>query len=106
VPAETAAWPRVAIAISHAGADGALVDALLAGGIDGIVVAGTGNGSIHSELQAALQRAADQGVAVLRVSRCAYGGIAGSAPSPFEALPTLSAVQARIELMLRLLTPG
>lgn len=103
LPAGASAWPRVAIVTSHAGADGTLVDALLAAGIDGIVVAGTGNGTIHDDLQAALQRAADRRVAVVRVSRCAYGGIVGAAPSPFDALPTLSAVQARIELMLRLL---
>jgi L-asparaginase len=51
-------WPRVEIITSHAGAGGALVDALLADGsagtdpLRGLVVAGTGNGTVHRALEA------------------------------------------------------
>ncbi len=70
-------WPRVAIVTSHAGADGRWIDVWVAAGAEGIVVAGTGNGTVHAALQDALACAQRQGVRVVRVSRCAYGGIVG-----------------------------
>jgi L-asparaginase len=88
---------------SHAGAGPLVVDALVAAGVDGIAVAATGNGSVHVRIEAALQRARAQGVHVLRASRCAAGGIVGTAPSPWPSAGTLTPVQARVELILRLL---
>jgi L-asparaginase len=99
-------WPHVAIITSHAGAEGAVVDALLAVGVQGIVVAGTGNGTVHALLEAALLRAARQGVSVARVTRCAHGGIVGAIEGSLPALPWLGAPQARIELMLQRLAPA
>jgi L-asparaginase len=96
-------WPQVEIVTSHADASGAVVDALVAAGVDGIVVAATGNGSIHVRLEAALHKARAQGVHVLRASRCAAGGIVGEAASPWPAAGTLTPAQARVELTLRLL---
>ncbi len=49
--------PRVEILMNHAGAGGAIVQALQAQGVQGLVVAGTGNGSLHHELEAALLKA-------------------------------------------------
>lgn len=106
-------WPRVEIVMSHAGANGAVVRALcaqpLAGDspLRGIVVAGTGNGDIHHDLAQALQDAQSQGVRVVRTTRCATGSVVLSQthdadPRLFEASP-LSAVKARIALMLELL---
>jgi L-asparaginase len=103
IPPEREFWPRVAVLTSHAGADGMEVQALVAAGVRGIVVAGTGNGTVHTLLEAALLRAAAAGVAVSRVSRCAFGGVVGSNTSRLNALPTLAAPQARIELMLQLM---
>jgi len=100
---ESALWPRVAVVTSHAQPEADLIDALVAGGVQGIVVAGTGNGSVHRTLIEALRRAQQRGVQVRRVSRCAYGGVIGDAADALPALPTLSAVQARIELMLEVL---
>ena len=100
---EPAAWPVVDILTSHAGARGATLDALVAAGARGIVIAGTGNGSVHQALQAAAARAAGAGVTVRRASRCQLGGVVGA---PADALPSagvLTPVQARIELMLDLL---
>jgi L-asparaginase len=54
---DAAHWPRVEILMSHAGASGRLVDALRVQGVQGIVAAGTGNGTLHHELEAALLRA-------------------------------------------------
>lgn len=96
------AWPRVAIVFSHAGADAAIVRALLVGGVEGLVVAATGNGTVHEALMPALREAQGQGVKVLRASRCAQGGIIAQ---PGDELPctNLSPVKARIELLLELL---
>ena len=47
---DPAAWPVVDIVTSHAGARGRTLDALVAAGAQGIVIAGTGNGSVHREL--------------------------------------------------------
>jgi len=98
-----AAWPRVEIVVNHAGANGAVVDALLAQGVDGLVVAGTGNGTLSVELEAALRRAVAAGVTVLRTSRCANGGVLGHADSELPNAGSLTAFQARVELLLRLL---
>lgn len=96
-------WPQVEIVMSHAGADGALVEALVAQGVDGLVVAATGNGSVHADLEAALLAAQAGGVKVVRASRCAQGRVQDT---PHDRLPHaggLSPVKARIALLLQLL---
>jgi L-asparaginase len=55
--------------LNHAGADGAVVDALVTHGVDGLVVAGTGNGTLSVALEALLSRAVRASVPVLRASR-------------------------------------
>jgi len=100
-----AEWPRVDVVVSHAGADGALVRALLALGTQGLVVEGTGNGSVHKDVEAALAQAETSGVPVLRATRCQGGGVVGA---PARALPSagvLTPARARVELMLRLMAP-
>jgi L-asparaginase len=126
VPA--ALWPQVEILLSHSGANGRVVKLLMTAGVDGLVVAGTGNGSLHVDLEAALLKADRSGVKVLRSTRCAGGGVIDAAPglaairvaSPAanpSATPSvgpngqrrvtsagaLTPVQARIELLLQLL---
>jgi L-asparaginase len=79
------------------------VQALVTSGVRGLVVAGTGNGTVHQDLEAALLHAVSQGVPVLRSTRCAAGGIV---PGGADALPSaggLTPAQARVELTLRLL---
>jgi L-asparaginase len=98
---DAAEWPRVEIVMNHAGANGLLVDALVAQGVQGIVAAGTGNGTLHRDLEAALLRAQTAGVQVLRSTRCAAGPVIGSAL--LRSAGTLSPPQARVELLLQLL---
>jgi L-asparaginase len=98
-----AAWPWVEIVTSHTGAQGALVAAAVKAGVKGLVVAGTGNGSVHHALEAALVEAQRTGVMVWRSTRCLDGPVQ---PKPGDVLPpagTLTPVQARIELMLQLM---
>ena len=108
-------WPRVECLYSHGGADGWLVRALLAQDaaqgreradrLQGLIVAGTGNGTLHAELLAALREAQAAGVRVWRTTRCASGrvALAGSSPEPIPAV-ALPPAQARLALLLDLLT--
>lgn len=103
-------WPRVEILSSHAGASGLVVDALLAQSatgnaepLDGIVVAGTGNGTLHHALEAALLRAMHSGIAVRRTTRCANGRVLPTARQTIPDSNGLSSVKVRIALMLELM---
>ena len=105
-------WPRVEIVMNYAGATGALIDALMAedGASDpvsaplrGLVVAATGNGTVHCELEAALIRAQAAGLHVVLATRCSSGRVL---PAPGGAFPDsqgLSPVKARVALMLALM---
>jgi len=97
-------WPRVEIVTSHVGADARLVDALTGQGIDGMVVAGTGNGTVHSALEAGLLRAAAAGISVVRSSRCMDGAVLPREADLLEGSGALTPVKARIAMMLQLLT--
>ncbi|WP_296542017.1 asparaginase [Rhodoferax sp.] len=101
-------WPRVEIVMNYAGGSAAVVDALLqplpsAPPLRGLVVAGTGNGTLHVELIEALQRAEQAGVRVLRASRCGEGRVLPVAGSLFADSKGLSPVKARVALMLALM---
>ena len=96
-------WPRVEIVMSHAGAGSAVVQALRAVGVDGLVAATTGNGTLHSELERALLEAQGAGVRVVRATRCMRGGIVDLPGEPLPAAGALSPVKARIGLLLQLI---
>jgi L-asparaginase len=102
------ALPRVELVTSHADADGGLVHALLASDaprpLRGIVVAGTGNGTVHQTLTEALQEARARGVRVVLASRCARGRVVPHPGLAFEHSAGLSPVKARLALALELLT--
>lgn len=96
-------WPRVELVLNHAGADGGMVRALMAHDAPhGWVVAGTGNGTLHHELEAALLDARKQGAQVVRASRCAQGGVQSRTADVLPHAGGLTAVQARIALILHL----
>lgn len=110
-------WPRVEWLSSHGGATGALVLALLAqrelalsgqspnatAVLQGIVVAGTGNGTVHEALRCALEHAQAQGVRVWVTTRC-YQGQVVSAGHGCDAMAVthLPPAKARLALMLAL----
>jgi L-asparaginase len=98
-----AQWLRVELVQNHAGADGCLVRALMAHDApQGWVVAGTGNGTLHHDLEAALLDAQKQGAQVLRASRCAQGGVQSRDADVLPHAGGLTAVQARVALLLHL----
>jgi L-asparaginase len=96
-------WPRVEVLMNYAGASAATVQALVGSGVQGLVVAGTGNGTVHADLQAALLAAQSQGVAVRRATRCALGRVLPVAGDDLLDSQGLTPVKARIALMLELL---
>jgi len=110
------ACPRVELLYSQAAASGAMVQTLcdadlaLQLGVPplrGLVVAATGNGTVHRELEVALAHAQSRGVRVLLATRCAEGGLkAGAGVRTGEgagfATTDLSPVKARLSLMLEL----
>ncbi len=109
---ESPQWPRVECLFSHGGADGWLVRALLAQDraledgsaqrLRGLVVAGTGNGTLHADLLAALREARAAGIEVRRGTRCASGRVVGADADGIEAL-ALPPAQARLALQLELI---
>jgi L-asparaginase len=101
-------WPRVEIVMSHAGASGHMVRSLcteLTGvpPVRGLVVAATGNGTVHLALEAALQEAQAGGVRVVRSTRCAQGQVIAGPKEVSLPLTPWSPVKARIALMLDLM---
>jgi L-asparaginase len=97
-------WPWVEVLHSHAGADARQVRAWVAAGVKGLVVAGTGNGTVHQSLLTALAEAQAQGVAVRLTTRCAEGQIVGQ-PAALPLAPLgLNAYKARVSLLLDLMT--
>jgi len=106
LPADDASWPWVEIVTSDAAADPRAVPTLVAAGCAGIVVATTGNGTVHRALEAALADAAARGCTVLRATRCLAGAIVEPTPAAVGTLPSAGALtpqQARVELIVRLL---
>lgn len=102
-----AQWPMVEIVTSYAGVSRVAVDALVAAGVKGIVVAGTGNGSIHASVTQALVDAVKAGVAVVRASRVGSGHVMRNGAASDDALGSVSAgtlnpYKARVLLMLAL----
>lgn len=102
------ALPRVELIFSHANADGEVVRALLGhtaspARLRGIVVAGTGNGTVHDDLLAALRQAQSCGVEVVVASRCAQGRVVPHSGQPLTDSAGLAPVKARLALALRLL---
>jgi L-asparaginase len=106
LPANTEHWPRVEVIMSHAGAGSALVRALCSDGVQGIVVAGTGNGSLHHLLESALLEAQAAGVRVWRSTRCGDGAVLATGNDALPGAGALTPVQARIALMLDLCKTG
>lgn len=101
---ERAGWPRVDIVYAHANLQADLIE-FLADSVDGIVLAGVGDGNATDLAIDALSRAADSGVAVVRSSRTGSGFVARDVELDdgslgFIAARDLNPQKARILLML------
>jgi L-asparaginase len=99
--------PRVDIVYTYAGADGALIEAAVAAGAEGIVIAGFPTGSGTPAMDEAVARVAARGMPVVMTNRGGMGRVWDKRAK--EARPliwgdNLTPVKARILLMLALTT--
>lgn len=99
--------PLVTIVYSYANLGGVVIDAMVEKGVKGIVLAGVGDGNTTDAALAALERAAQKGVVVVRCSRTGSGLVdrnveVNDDKLGFIAGMELSAQKARILLMLGL----
>jgi L-asparaginase len=97
-------WPWVGIILNHVQTDVRHVHALIDAGIKGLVVAGTGNGSISQLMKEALLKAQGRGVAVCLSSRCNQGLVIRTANHAFETAKELNPAKARVALILNILS--
>ena len=102
-----AALPRVDLIFAHAGMDRALIDAAVAAGARGLVIAGVGDGNLGAPALAACAAAAKKGVAIVRSSRTGGGVVERNIEIDddrlgFVVADELNPQKARILLMLGL----
>ena len=69
------ALPRVDIIMAYENMDGALIDAAVAAGAKGLVIAGVGNGNLTQAAANALAAQAKKGIVCVRASRVAIGRV-------------------------------
>jgi L-asparaginase len=101
-------WPRVDILYSYHGDDGVLVDAAVAAGARGLVVAGVGAGS-PGGMRPALEGALERGVVIVRSSRTGSGRVLHEDNAAFPGTigaGDLNPQKARVLLQLGLMATG
>jgi L-asparaginase len=108
--ANVTSLPRVDILYAYADMAPDLIDASVANGAKGIVIAGVGNGNMNKASLEAAARAAKQGVVVVRSSRVVTGAVGRNVEVNDDELnlvasDELNPQKARILLMLALLKP-
>jgi L-asparaginase len=102
--------PRVDILYAYADMSPDLIDASVANGAKGIVIAGVGNGNMNKASLEAAGRAAKKGVVIVRSSRVVTGSVGRNVEvnddeMGFVASDELNPQKARILLSLALLQP-
>lgn len=102
------ALPRVDIIYAHASMDGALIDAAVAAGARGIIVAGVGNGNMTPAALETLTRHARHGVICVRSSRVLTGRVGRNVEIDDEARSLIASgdlnpAKSRVLLRLALL---
>jgi L-asparaginase len=70
---------------------------------DGILVVGTGNGTVSQGLEDAIRAAQKQGVTIGLASRCAQGGVVRDAENDWMSVPGLNWPQMRWALLLSIM---
>lgn len=104
------ALPRVDILFAYADMSPDLIDASVANGAKGIVIAGVGNGNMNKASLESAAKAAKKGVVVVRSSRVVTGTVGRNVEvnddeMGFVASDELNPQKARILLTLALLSP-
>ena len=104
------ALPRVDIIMAHENMDGKLIEAAVAAGSKGIVIAGVGNGNMTQPALDALAAQAKKGIVCVRSSRVATGRVGRNVEVNDDKLglvasDALNPQTARVLLRLALLKP-
>jgi L-asparaginase len=104
------ALPRVDIIMAYENMDGALIDAAVASGAKGLVIAGVGNGNLTQAALAALAAQAKKGIVCVRASRVAVGRVDRNVEVDDDKLGLVASMdknpqKARVLLRLALLKP-
>jgi L-asparaginase len=106
--APTTVMPRVDIIMAYENMDGKLIDAAVADGAKGIVIAGVGNGNMTAAALEALGRQTKKGIVCVRSSRVATGQVGRNVEVNDDSLGTVASLglnpqKARVLLRLALL---
>jgi glutamin-(asparagin-)ase len=106
-----AGLPRIDLVWGHVGIRPDVIDASVRAGARGLVYAGTGNGSVATQMMPVLREAAASGCRIVRASRVQSGlvvrdGAEDDSGAGFIAAGTLPAVKARVLLQLALTLEG
>ena len=80
------------------------VDALVNAGVQGLVIAGTGNGSVSSKMKESLVRAQMEKVQIRLSSRCNQGAVVPTISHVFDAQEALSPAKTRVALLLDIMS--
>ena len=104
------ALPRVDIVMAYENMDGALIDAAVAAGAKGIVIAGVGNGNLTQSAVKALAAQAKKGIVCVRASRVVTGRVGRNVELDDDKLGLVASLdmnpqKARVLLRLALLKP-
>jgi len=104
------ALPRVDIVMAHENMDGAIIDAAVAAGAKGVVIAGVGNGNMTKAALDALAAQSKKGVVCVRSSRVATGRVGRNVEVDDDKLSLIASddlnpQKARVLLRLALLNP-
>jgi L-asparaginase len=97
-------WPWVEIILNCVQANGRQIKMMVDAGLKGLVVAGTGNGSISQTMKAELLLAQSRGVEIRLASRCNQGPVVKTENHAFQTSETLNPAKARVALILELLS--
>jgi L-asparaginase len=100
--------PRVDIIMAHENMDGAMIDAAVAAGAKGVVIAGVGNGNMTAPAVQALARHAKAGIVCVRASRVTVGRVGRNVELDDDKLGFIASIdlnpqKARVLLRLALL---
>ena len=90
--------------MNHVNASQQHVDALVKAGVQGLVIAGTGNGSVSSIVKESLLKAQMAQVQIRLSSRCNQGAVIPTGNHAFDASGALSPVKTRVALLLDIMS--
>lgn len=103
LPKDTNQWPWVEIVTSDAGTNGMVIPALLGAGVQGIVIAATGNGTINETLVKQAKNAQAKNIPVVRAARVNDGVIQGDEGDGIPKSEYTLPVKARVFMIVQLL---